>query len=85
MAKETSFGDRSREIGIRSSLISGRQVVGLAASVVSDRGLEQMTRQVEQIAGGVIAGADHVINAITGGVSTTLQALPIAGWARNAS
>src|ERR1700733_3422457 len=80
MAKKTSFGDRSREVGIRSSLIARSQVVGLAAFVVSDRGLEQMTRYVEQVAGGVIAGANHVVDAITDGVSATVQALPIAGW-----
>src|ERR1700686_544248 len=67
MAKQTSFGDGPREVGIRSPLVAGRQVVSLTAFVVSDRGLEQMTRHVEQVTGGVIAGADHVIDAIAGG------------------
>ena len=80
MAEQTSLGDGPREVRIRSPLVAGRQVVSLAALVVSHRGLEQMTRHVEQVPGGVIAGADHVINAIAGGVSATLQALPIAGW-----
>lgn len=53
MAKQTSFRDGPREVGIGSPLIAGRQVVSLAAFVVSDRGLEQMTGHIEQIAGGV--------------------------------
>ena len=39
-----------------------------------------MTRQVEQITGGVIAGADHVIDPVIGYVFATLQTLPVAGW-----
>ena len=37
-----------------------------------------MASQVEQIARGMIAGTDHVIDAVAGYVSTTLQPLPIA-------
>jgi len=39
-----------------------------------------MTGQIKQIAGCVIAGTNHVVDAVVGDVSTTLQALPIARW-----
>ena len=78
MAEETSFGDGSSEIRIRQSLVSGRQIIGMSTRVVSNRGLEQMTGQVEQVAGGVVARTNHVIDAVVRYISTTLQALPIA-------
>jgi hypothetical protein len=78
MAKQTCFGHGSREIWIRPSLVSGSQTVGMASLIVSDGRLEQMTCYVEQVARGVIAGTDHVIDAVAGLVPTALQSLPIA-------
>ena len=82
MTEKTSFRNGPSEIRIRKSLVSRRQIIGMATRVISNRGLEQMTGQVEQVAGGMVARTNHVIDAVIRYIPTTLQPLPIAGRRR---
>jgi hypothetical protein len=54
MAEDTSFANRTGEIGIRPIFVAGRQIIGLAASVESDWRLEEMSADVDEITAGVV-------------------------------
>ncbi len=82
MAENTFFADRTREIGIGHIFVAGRQVIGFAAGIEGHRRLEQMPADVNEIAAGMISGANHVVHAIVTAIAAVLPVLPIAGGRR---
>ena len=63
MAKNTFFAHWACEIRIWLILVTWRQVICVATFVEGDRSLEKMPADVNQIAVGVIARANHKVNA----------------------
>ncbi len=76
MTKDTFIADRAREIGIGLIFVAGREIIRLAALVISNRRLKQVTADVHQISAGVISGADHPVNAVFTLVPAIFPALP---------
>ena len=77
MAKNTLLDYGPREIRICQSLVPGGQIIRMATLIVSDWRLEEMIRKIDEIARGMIAGADHIIDAVISHIAATLQTLPI--------
>jgi len=79
VAEDATLGDRTCEVGILRLLIAGGQIIRIATLVKGDRRLEEMPRDVDQIAACVVARADYVIDVVVADVSFSLQTLPGAG------
>jgi hypothetical protein len=77
MAKNTFFAHWACEIRIRLILVTWRQVIRLATFIEGDGRLEKMSANVDQIAAGVLAGANHKVNAVGTFIASILPALPV--------
>ena len=77
MAKNTFFAHWACEIRIRLILVTWCQVIRLATFVEGDGGLEKMSADVNQIAVGVLARANHKVNAVGTLIASILPTLPV--------
>src|ERR1035438_2746158 len=77
MAKDAFFADWTREIRVGLIFVAGRQTVVLTAGVESDRRLEQVSADIDEIAAGMGAGADDIVDAVVVRVAAIFPALPI--------
>ena len=78
MAKHTFFANRPSEIGVTLLLKSRGQAVCVPAPIVSHRRLEQISANVHQIAAGVVARTDNVVDTVLGSFSSILPTLPVS-------
>ena len=76
MAKNATLSDGAGEVRIFRLLIAGRQIVGVATFVESNWGLKKVAAKVHQIAAGVIAGTNHIIDAVIGDIAGCFKPLP---------
>jgi hypothetical protein len=78
MTEETARRHWAREVWVRLSLVSGRQVIIVAAPVVGDWRLKQVIINGYQVSSGMFARTYRVVNVVFAGMATCLQALPRA-------
>ena len=76
MAEHALLTDWPREIRLGNMLVSGRQTVGFAIRVVTDRRLKEMATNQNQKASGVFARSDGVSNPILRDLVSAVHALP---------
>lgn len=79
MAEDAALADRAREVGRAQIFVAGREIVGLAAAIVGKLRLKEMVAEIDQIAAGVIAGTDYIVDAVVGGVAGGFEALIVTG------
>jgi len=77
VAQNTFLGDWTREIRIRKILVARREIVRLATAVESQGRLEEMPADVGEIAAGVCAGANDVLDAVVNRLAPIFPTLPI--------